>query len=200
MRVRRWSAAVVLVLASLAACAAPPVPQDTYHRLRVPPPANPLPRPPLAGMLEVERLAADGLTAGRPLIYSKSDRPQELQEYLYHFWTEPPPIMLRDEIVDYLRAANAAKAVVTPELRVSPDYVLTGKVKRLERVQGEPPRAVVELELGVRATRANTLVILDTYREEIGAVADTMGAAVDAMNQGLARIFARFVADLDRKI
>lgn len=192
--------AIVALVSALAACTAPTVPQDTYHRLRITAPANALASPPLTGTLEIERLAADGLFAGRPLVYSKTDRPQELQEYLYHFWTEPPPIMLRDELVDYLRAANIARTVVTPEMRVPVDYVLTGKIKRLERVQGESPQAVVELELGVRGTGAGKLIMLDSYREEVRAAADTIGAAVDALGQGVSRIFARFVADLSKKI
>ena len=149
------------------------------------------------GRLKSSALSADGLTAGRPIVYSRSDRPRELKEYHYHFWTEPPPVMLRDQLVAYLRGANVASAVVTPELRVAVNYALTGKIKRLERVIGVSPgsaKAVVELELGVRQTAGERLLFLDTYRVETEAAGDTVGAAVDAINEGLKRVFALFVA------
>ena len=56
-------------------------------------------------------------------------------------------------------------------------------------------KAVVELELGVRKTTGERLLFLETYRVETAATADTVGAAVDAMNEGLSRVFALFVSD-----
>ena len=185
-------------VAALGACAQPEVPQDTFYRLEVGIPEMALSTPRLQGTLEIERLSADGLTAGRPIVYSRSDRPRELQEYHYHFWTEPPPVMLRDQLVTYLRGAKVASAVVTPETRVAAEYALTGKIMRLERVIGATPgaaKAVVKLELGVRQTTGERLLFLETYRVETAATADTVGAAVDAMNEGLSRVFALFVSD-----
>lgn len=197
MRKASW-ALLMLLHPALGACAQPEVPQDTFYRLEVGIPEMALSTPRLQGTLEIERLSADGLTAGRPIVYSRSDRPRELQEYHYHFWTEPPPVMLRDQLVTYLRGAKVASAVVTPETRVAAEYALTGKIKRLERVIGATPgaaKAVVELELGVRQTTGERLLFLETYRVETAATADTVGAAVDAMNEGLSRVFALFVSD-----
>ena len=189
---------IVLLAPLLAACNQPPLPQDTFYRLQVDLPGVAAATPRLNGTLEVERFVADGLTAGRPIVYSRSDRPHELQEYHYHFWTEPPPIMLRDQLIAYLRASRVATAVVTPELRVAADYVLAGKITRLERVVGAAPRAVVELELGVRETDNDRLLFVDTYRDEEAASGDSVGAAVAALNVALARIYARFAADLKK--
>ncbi len=188
-----------LVAAFLAACAQPPVPEDHFYRLRVTPPERPLAEPPLDGILEVERLAADGLTAGRPIVYSQSGKPHELKEYHYHFWTEPPTVMLRDQLVVYLRAAGVATEVVTPELRVEPDYVLAGKIRRLERILGTPPRVVVEIELGLRRSDGGRLLHLETYHAEAEAGADTVAAAVEALNGALAGIYAKFAEDIGRK-
>ena len=129
-----------------------PCPKTIFYRLAVATSPQPLARPPLAGVLEVGRFVADGLTAGRPIVYSQSGQPHALSEYHYHFWVEAPTVLLRDQLVGQLRAAKVARAVVTPEMRVDPDYVLSGKIKRLERVVGAVPRAVVELELAVRRT------------------------------------------------
>ena len=94
---RSLQAMIFLVAPVLAACAQPPLPQDHFYRLSVGAPGNPRAEPRFKGTLEVGRFVADGLTAGRPVVYSMADRPNELREYRYHFWTEPPPTMLRDQ-------------------------------------------------------------------------------------------------------
>ena len=131
-----------------------------------------------------------------PIVYGMADRPYELHEYHYHFWTEPPPTMLRDQLVDYLRAAKVTTMVVTPEMRVEPDYVLAGRIKRLEKINGSPPRAVVELELALRRTANDELLFLGTYGVEAKAGADTVAAAVAAFNDALTEIYAKFTADI----
>ena len=185
-----------VLLLVLGACAQPEVPTDRFYRLDVALPETRLAKPALAGTLEVDRFVADGLTAGRPIVYSESGRPREVLEYHYHFWTEPPTIMLRDQLVTYLRAAKVADIVVTPKHRVEPDYELSGKIKRLEQIKGTPPRAVVELELALKRSADGQILLLDTYRIEAEAKSGTVGAAVDALNSALGLIYARFTNDI----
>ncbi len=193
---RSLHATIFLVATVLAACAQPPLPHDHFYRLSVRSLENPRTEPRFKGTLEVRRFVADGLTAGRPVDYSKADRPYELHEYHYHFWTEPPPTMLRDQLVDYLRAAKVTTTVVTPDMRVEPDYVLAGRIKRLEKINGSPPRAVVELELALRRTATHELLFLGTYGVEAKAGAATVAAAVAAFNDALTEIYAKFTADI----
>lgn len=190
----KWTLPALLLL--LGACAQPEVPTDRFYRLDVAQPQTRFAKPPLDGTLEVERFVADGLTAGRPITYSESGRPREVLEYHYHFWTEPPTIMLRDQLVAYLRAAKVADTVVTPEHRVEPDYELSGKIKRLEQVKGKPPGAVVELELALKRSADGRILILHTYRIEAEAKSGTVAAAVEALNSALGLIYARFLNDI----
>ena len=140
-----------LALVLLAACgSAAPVPEDQFYRLSAVMTVAPQSKTLFPGTLEIDRFVADGLTAGRPIVYSEAGKPFQVKEFHYHFWTQPPTVMLRDELVTYLRRAKVADIVVTPEMRVSPDYVLTGKIRRLEKVVGTPPKAVLEIELGLR--------------------------------------------------
>ena len=189
---------VLAMAATLGACAQPPLPEDHFYRLGVATSPAPLAQPPLPGVLEVERFVADGLTAGRSIVYSESGQPHALHEYHYHFWVEPPTVLLRDQLVAQLRAAKVARAVVTPEMRVDPDYVLAGKIKRLERVVGTKPQAVVELEIAVRQTGGDRLAFLQTYRVEEAVAADSVAAAVAAINKALGAIYTKFTADLSR--
>jgi ABC-type uncharacterized transport system auxiliary subunit len=194
--------AVVATLAGLvAACgSAPPVPEDQYYRLKA---VRAEPAAPgkmlFPGTIEIDRFVADGVTAGRPIVYSEAGKPYQVKEYHYHFWTQPPTVMLRDELISYLRAADVAKAIVTPEMRVAADYVLTGKIIRLEKVIGSPPKASLELELGVRKATGGALIFLKTYRIETASDGSGVDDAVHALNAALSEVYGQFVADLAKR-
>lgn len=190
------SAWLVLALA-LAACQQPSVTQDQFYRLDVLAPAAQASAR-LSGTLEVERLASDGLTAERPIVYSEAGNNTTLQEYHYHFWVEPPPIMLRDQLTSYLRAAALASTVVTADMRARADYVVGGRIKRFERTVGSRNAAVVELELWLRRSADNRLVLLNSYRVENPAERDSVADAVNAMNQAVGTIFSRFLEDINK--
>lgn len=185
-----------LIAALAAGCAQPPVPQDHFYRIQVAPPANVLATPRLPGTLEVSNLMADGLTGGRPIVYSDAGTPLEVNEYHYHFWTEPPPSMLRDQLVSYLRDAGLAKTVVTPDLRLEPDFAITGRIRQLEQVRGASPRVVVSIELALRALREERLLLVKTYRVESPSSGDSVSAAVDAFNAALGTLYGQFLADV----
>lgn len=196
----------IAAAAILAACAAqqPPAPDDSFYRLEVPTPATlsaaKAPSVALRGVLEVERFAADGLTAGRPIVYSVAGDANRLMEYHYHFWTQAPTVMLQQQVADYLRGAGIADSVVTPEMRVGADHVLTAKILRLERVVGAPSAGpstgVLRLEFGVRNEKTGRLVHHKTYGAVVAAQAETVFAAVKALNGALAQVLAALAADL----
>jgi cholesterol transport system auxiliary component len=180
----------------LAACAQPELPKDHYYRLQIHAPEKVKGAALFKGTIEVQRFVADGLTAGRPIVYSDVGSEHKLLEYHYHFWTEPPIVMLRDQLIDYMRAANAAEMIVSPEMRARPDYRLTGKIKRLEKVVGPNPSAIAELELGLQNEKNGEIVNLANYRVEVGAQSQSVSDAVIAMNKALTEIYSRFVASL----
>lgn len=190
-------AAAAWVALALAACAQPEVPRDSYYRLQIAPPA-PAARPILKGTLEVNRFVADGLVAGRPIVYSEPDQGHRVREYNYHFWIEPPTVLLRDQLVAFLRAGKLADTVTTPEVRVSADHILTGRIIRLEKIEGAAPKGVLELELGIRRADGK-LFFLDVYKMEVAADNNSVEAAVRALNKALDAAYAKFAADLARK-
>lgn len=176
-----------------------PVPEDQYYRLQAVAPSSQFSKAVLPGTLEIDRFVADGLTAGRPIVFSEDGKPYQVKEFHYHFWTQPPTVMLRDELVSYLRARNVSDIVVTPEMRVPADYVLMGKIKRLEKIVGTPPKAVLELELAVRKASGGTLVFLETYRIKTQSSGNGVDDAVEALNTSLTAIYAKFVDDLSKR-
>lgn len=190
-------AAVAALVSALAACGtAEPVPADRYYRLDVAV-SQRFQQPELNGVVEVERFAADGVTAGRPIVYTERADSLELKAYHYHFWAEPPTVMLRDALVRALRAAGAAREVVAPESRIRPDYVVTGEIKRMEHVAGSTPQqAVLEIGLVLRGAQSGNLMLLRTYRIEREFAGGSMNEFVTAMNAAASEALQRFLADL----
>ncbi len=175
---------------------APVVPDDQFYRLQAAEPS--VSKKLFSGTLEVDRFVADGLMAGRPIVYSEAGKSYQVKEFHYHFWTQSPTVMLRDELVTYLRRAKISDTVVTPELRISADYVLSGKIKRLEKIIGEQPKTALEIELGLKKAAGGKLIFLDTYRMETDSDGKGVGDAVASLNKSLSAIYAKFITDLSK--
>jgi cholesterol transport system auxiliary component len=193
-------ATAVLLLASLAGClgSAPPIPRDHYYRVTVAPP-EPSETVLFSGVVSVAPFDADGLLRERPLLFSPTSGAQEMQQHDYHYWTDPPSRMLQGQLVDYLRGSRATGAVVTPELRVAPDFEVGGRIKRLERLLGDgPPRVVAELELSMIEAKRNRLIVIQTYSAEVPAADESVESSVLAFDQALGTIFHDFLADAGR--
>ena len=182
----------------LTACgSAPPVPEDQYYRLQAIYASEPLTTKPLAGTIEVDRFVADGLTSERAIVYSDIQKPNQVRAYHYDFWIKPPTVMLRDELVSFLRKSKISDAVVTPEMRVNAEYALTGKIKHLEQVKMESGyRTILEVELGLRHPNTGKLLFLDTYRLENDASGSSVGAAVKSLNTALSIIYSEFLTSI----
>lgn len=191
-------AAFVVGLAAVAGCSQPPVPEDHFYRLSVAAPAVRLPKPKLAGTLEMDQFVAEGLIGGRALVYAERDTPTQLKEFYYHRWVEPPNAMMRDQVAGYLRAAGVADNVITPKLRVDVDYEAVGKINRFEMINSKPRSSSVEIEIGIRRVKDRKLLLFNTYRKDVEARGDSVAAAVDAFNAALTDISAQLVADIER--
>lgn len=194
--------AVIIGASGLAACSQPPLPRDHFYRVLIAPPQTTKTvqaAPRFKGALEVTRLVAEGITAKLPIVYSDAANPNEVMAYTYHMWTEAPEDMLSGQLVNYLRAAKIADTIVTPESRIDAAYIVSGRIKRFERITGATSKGLVFLELSLRKSKNNKLIYMNTYRAEVDATEDGVGGAVAALGKGVARIFARFTADIAGK-
>ena len=190
---------LVGALSFLSACAQAPVPDDHYYRLNLSNSAA-TPDVKLNGIVEVERLIADGLLDNRPILFTGSAQSTEIQSYHYHFWTLPPSIMLQNAITAKLQQTNGAKSIVTPNLRIEPDYILAGKIFRFEQVKGAKNQVIVSLELSLKNAKLESLIHLNTYSVEIPTRDASVASAVTAFSSGVDKIITAFLKDLRGKI
>lgn len=192
--------ALAWVLAQTGCAAAPAPPADRFWRLA---PSfadtSARPAPLLDGTLGVERLRAPGLVGERALLWSRAGQPHELRASAFQHWVEPPADQIQELLLAYLAARGVASAVQTPEMRQRPDWFVSGRLLRFERVVGDgAPRALVELRLALVQRAGERQVWGETYREEVASEGSEVAQAVAAFDAALRAAFARFDADLER--
>jgi cholesterol transport system auxiliary component len=196
---QRTIASVLCMLVALSGCGAPTVPDFTYYRLPRPQ-AVPAVATPLRGALVVEEFGADGLYADQALIHAIDPGAQQLRQYHYQLWTDPPTRILQRRLIERLRDAQAA-ARITDELPASePAIRVSGIILRFDRVPTAQGgfNAVVGLKLRADA-QGGMPVVDDYYRAEKAAADATMKATVDAYGAALDEIFAKFMTDLEQR-
>ncbi len=182
---------------TVTACSLGAAPRDHFYRLEASAPAT-LPTPALAGTLRVDRPRAEALLDERRIQY-RAPGASEVGLYQYHYWADAPTLLLQASVARSLREAGVAEAVVPAELRVATDYVLGGRLRRLERVVDPgSPRVRLELDFYLTQVADDRLLLQATYVEEQGAEGPGVDGASAAWNQALTRVLERLVADLQR--
>jgi ABC-type uncharacterized transport system auxiliary subunit len=180
----------------LVACVAGPAPEDHFYRLELGAPPDALDPPPLPGALSVLRLRTDAVTGERQILFHRRSDPIEVHRHTYHYWLDPPATMLQTQLVAYLRSARAAH-VVSDELRVRADFVLSGRIVALERLLGDGESGVaVELEFTLMREADRQVVLQHTYREEREVEGRGMSRSVGAFSEAVRQIFDRLLVDL----
>jgi ABC-type uncharacterized transport system auxiliary subunit len=195
----RLVALVLLLVGGWLGCASGPAPRDHFYRLSITAPA-PLPNPAIPGILEVDRLRVEAIAQGRRMLYRDVSLPNAIGHYNYHYWADPPGVMLQDLLAQYLRAAGVAESVIMPGIHVDSDFSLKGRLVRLERHTGSgAPRVVVEIEFVLLGTKGNELLLQKSYSEERTAAGDNIDTSITAYEDALGSIFQQLLADLPRR-
>ncbi len=180
--------------ALLASCSSPPVPTDTFYNLTAGRTAMSAGGSSISGTVEVPPFRAEGVVNERAIIYRQTDTTQK--QYTYHYWSEPPSIMLQRSLIDAVRASKTFDQAAAPEFRADRDYELIGTLRRLEHVVGSGSgKVVVEFDVGLRRIRGNDSLLLKTYRTERTAGRGVSGA-VSAMSTALDELLADMVKDI----
>ncbi len=193
IRVHPCHLLMAVALSTLAACAQPAPPRDNFYRLDALPQVGALDKAVLPGVVEVGRLDVDGVLSERGLAYQAADG--ALARYSYDLWSDAPATALQLALAETLQAAHVADAVVTPDLRVPPDWAVRGRLYRFEYLP-DSAKVVVRMQLAAVSARDGTLVLLETYGAEPPVQGSGPEAAVAALSRATADIFARFVRDL----
>ncbi|MFN2309202.1 MAG: ABC-type transport auxiliary lipoprotein family protein [Gammaproteobacteria bacterium] len=185
---------LLVVVALLSACAGTrQVPEDSFYRLDIEPPAAMAPAlaPALTGNLSVQVGATAPLYRDRALLYSEARQPGRLQRYHYHYWVDSPPRLVQRGLAAYLRAAAVAPGVVTPEDAVDTRYRLRVDIERFEHRRAGAGGAVhVGLALTLSEPGAGRLLSQDHLVAEVAVRGAAHADLVAAYRQALQTLYA----------
>lgn len=177
------------------------IPQNHYYRLANTV-ANVVHLKQPFGVIAVAPLRSDALHHDRMILYSLQSTPLMLNTYYYHQWTSAPGKLIQENLINYLREVDFARAVVRDGERTHIDGEITGYIQRFERIVGNSnPGVAVRLELSF-LPRSNNMsrkhAITRVYNVERQARDNSMESTVAAFSSALQAIYARFVADVLR--
>ena len=133
-----------------------------YYRLNLAPPVDPPMRGDALPSIAVRELRAPAYLREGPIVYLTS--PEEIGFYEYHRWAVDPRQTITGAIVEYLRASGNFKLVKIYDGRDDVDYVLSGRLEKLNEVDYEGG-AQVEVALSAQVTdpqRGNTVWVNST--------------------------------------
>ncbi len=198
MRARLASVVVAVALLGTACATVQPVPEDHFYRLSPAVPASPGSVRPLSGVLAIGAIDSAGIHRERAIVYTQAGVPTELLRYHYHAWIEGPPRLIQDHLLAYLRGSGAASLVMIDDARTRWDYLLSGNLRRFERVMkvGGGSDVAVELELQLDRRGSERPLLVRDYSASAPVHGADLGDAVRAFSVALQQIYARFLADL----
>jgi cholesterol transport system auxiliary component len=194
MNVRSLTLSALLLLVG---CSAATVPDFTYFRLPRPEPIPQLASPLFRDPFVVDVFGADGLYADQALIYALDPGAQQLRQYHYQLWTDPPTRILQRRLIAQLRETGMARQV-TDELPASQVAIrISGIILRFDRVPIEGGGFNAAVALKLRASGRDGMPLVDDYyHAEVATAGADMKATVDAYGAAVDTIFAQFRADL----
>ena len=192
---RRVKTALALLSALvLVGCGGGSPPRDNYYRLaELSAPAS-FSDGPINGVIDVPPFRAAGVVNERAVLFRSGAN--QLSQYSYHHWFEPPGALLQRATMRALRESNAFELVTSPEMRLDRDFELLGNLRRFEHVPATSS-VFVEVEISVRRVRGNEPVILKTYVGEAAAPGRGVEGAVAGISNALDTIYAELLRDLE---
>lgn len=186
---------VASLIALIAACSAPAVPDQAYYRM-----------PPVAAVaaastrsalpIVVEPYRANGVYNDQAILYAT--RPDGgIKAYHYQLWDEAPSTLLQKRLIAELRARGAADLVAARLPAALPALRIGGQIEQFERVRGAEGWFVrVRMELHVERDAQSAPLLLQSYAAEVAADTDTIQSSVRAFARAIDQCHAAFWSDL----
>jgi len=146
--------------------------------------------------LLVGHLSAPHLYRDDRLVYRTGTT--EIGTYEYHRWAEPPSDMLEAMLLHLLRASGKYRTVQRLGSNARGDYILRGRLHRLEEGNSGGLTARVAFEIELYEQASGTTVWSHFYSHDDPVNGKDVPAVVEAMNRNVQRGLAEVAARLDQ--
>jgi len=185
------SSFAVMALIALAGCGGA-VKYPNYYALHIPPPPDPPAQEGVRASLAVREFRSPAYLHQGAIVYKIS--PEQIGFYNYHRWAADPREVVTNAVTDRLRASGKFTQVKPYDGRSDVDYVLSGRIERLEEVDYEGG-VKVEVAISAQMTNLTTGATVWTNTvDEIGTVGQRdVPAVVSEMNRTMERAIEKLL-------
>src|SRR6266849_10764975 len=165
----------------------------TYYELHLPPAPDPPPGPEARASVAIREFRSPSYLRQGPLVYRASA--EQIGFYDYHRWATDPRDFVTSAITDRLRAGGTFADVKVYDGRSSADYILTGRLEKLEEVDYEGG-VKVEVALSAQMIEVRTgAQVWANAVSEIGKVDQrNVPAVVSEMSNSMDRAMDRLLS------
>jgi uncharacterized lipoprotein YmbA len=182
---------VLTALITLAGCASA-VKYPSYYVLHVPPPPDPPAKEGVRASLAVREFRAPTYLHQGAIVYKTS--PEQIGFYNYQRWAVDPREVLTNAVTERLRASGNFMQVKLYDGRSDVNYVLTGRLEKLEEIDYE---GGVKVEVAISAQMTNLTTgsaVWTNTVDEVGNVGQCdVPAVVSEMNRTMERAIEKLL-------
>jgi len=182
---------VLTTLMTLASCGGA-VKYPNYYALHIPPPPDPPAQEGVRASLAVREFRSPSYLRQGAIVYKTS--PEQVGFYNYHRWAVDPREIVTNAVTDRLRASGNFTQVKTYDGRPDVDYVLSGRIEKLEEVDYA---GGVKVEVAITAQMTNLTTgraVWTNTVDEIGTVdRRDVPTVVSEMNRTMERAIEKLL-------
>ena len=148
---------------------------------------------PLPISLRVAKPASGVHLAGQRIVVM----PKNNQVSVYHgaSWSEPAPVLVRDRLIDALRADGRIAALSSDEARLQADYEIVSDLRAFQsEYRGDVPQVVVRLDVRLVEREGRRILASRTFESEARAAGADVPAVVNAFGAASTRLASELAA------
>jgi ABC-type uncharacterized transport system auxiliary subunit len=178
-------------LIALASCGGA-VKYPNYYTLHVPPPPDPPVQEGVRASVAVREFRSPTYLHQGAIVYKTS--PEQIGFYNYQRWAVDPREVVTDAVTDRLRASGNFTQVKVYDGRSDIDYVLTGRLEKLEEIDYEGG-VKVEVAISAQMTNLSTgSAVWTNTVDEVGTVGQRdVPAVVSEINRTMERAIEKLL-------
>src|SRR6266481_4332077 len=186
-----FSLAVMVILTSCGGRVRYP----NYYTLNLPVPPDPPPAENVHAAVAIREFRAPAYLRQGAIVYKPS--PEQIGFYAYHRWAINPCEFVTNSVIERLRASGDFTRVKPYDGRPDVDYVLSGRLEKLEEIDYE---GGVKVEVAISAQMTNLATGATVWTNAVSEVGDVnkrdVPAVVSEMNRTMERAIEKLLSPM----
>src|SRR5271165_1490288 len=190
---------ITLTMLLMSGCAGK-VRYPNYYTLAVAPTKQPASNDPhQSSTVAVRRFDTPAYLRQGRIVYRQT--PEEVGFYAYHRWASDPGLVVTTGVIDSLRSANLFSVVEPYAGQEHPDYLLSGRLERLDEVDY---KSGVQVEVKLSAQLVNVRTGASLWAGSVTRTSEVstrdMSSVVAAMSHTMQGSIDQLVADMEKQL